>query len=244
MDLSIVIPAFNEAERLPASLASLAAYCAQQPRSVEIIIVDDGSCDATSTLPLPQVVPGRILWRRLRGETNHGKGFSVRRGMLAATGERRLFTDADLSAPIEELAKLDRALDGGADIAIGSRRCRDLIRAHQSAFRENAGRFFNRMVRFSLELPFVDTQCGFKLFTRACAEAVFPLQKIEGWGFDPELLFLARRLAYRVEEVPVVWSHAGGAKIRMFSDSLQMFRDMLRIRRLHPDLVLRNRRPR
>ncbi len=231
--LSIVIPAFNEALRLPATLAALAAYFGEQPaRHVEIIVVDDGSSDATGSLPWP--VSRSITWRRLRNESNRGKGYSVRRGMCAAMGERRLFTDADLSAPISELGKLEAALDAGADLAMGSRRQRDLIRSHQSVFRENAGRAFNKIVRWGLGLPYVDTQCGFKLFTRASAEAIFPLQKIEGWGFDPELLFLARRMGFRIEEVPVVWSHAPGAKIHLFSDSLRMFQDVARIRQLHP----------
>lgn len=232
-DLSIVIPAFNEAARLPATLRALEAYCRTQAREIEIIIVDDGSSDGTDRLALPAEVPGRTRWRRLRAEENHGKGASVRKGMLAATGERRLFSDADMSAPIEEVAKLEAALEAGADIAIGSRRRRDLIRTHQSVFRENAGRVFNRMVRAGLGLPFVDTQCGFKLFSRASAEAIFPRQRIEGWGFDPELLYLAKGMGYRVEEIPVVWSHAAGAKIRMVSDSARMFRDILRIRKLH-----------
>ncbi|MGH9467871.1 MAG: dolichyl-phosphate beta-glucosyltransferase [Terriglobales bacterium] len=231
-DLSVVIPAFNEAARLPATLAALDAYFRAQARAVEILVVDDGSSDATGTLPLP-AAGGNIVWERLRNPGNRGKGYSVRRGMLAVHGERRLFTDADLSAPIEELGKLEAALDRGADIAIGSRRRRDLIRAHQSWFRENAGRMFNRMVRVGLGLPYVDTQCGFKLFTGASAEAIFPEQHIEGWGFDPELLFLARRKGYRIEEVPVVWSHAEGAKIRMLRDSVGMARDAVSIRFRH-----------
>lgn len=229
--LSIIIPAFNEAQRLPATLAALIAYFSAPGRTVEIILVDDGSTDATATLPLPPPgSPSHLSWRRLRNPGNCGKGYSVRHGMLAATGQRLLFTDADLSAPISELARLEAAVQAGADIAIGSRRRRDLIRTHQSWFRENAGRVFNRIVRLALGLPYVDTQCGFKLFTRASAQAVFSRQQINGWGFDPELLFLARRLSFQVEEVPVVWSHAEGAKIHMLRDSLRMFADVVRIR--------------
>lgn len=231
VDLSIIIPAFNEAERLPATLAALAEHFAPQNRAVEVIVVDDGSQDATPNLPFPEA--RALHWRRLRNEGNRGKGYSVRRGMMAAAGERRLFTDADLSAPIAELSKLEAALDGGADIAMGSRRQRDLIRTHQSMVRENAGRVFNKIVRFGLGLPYVDTQCGFKLFTRASAEAIFPEQKIEGWGFDPEILYLARQKGYRVDEVPVVWAHAAGAKIRLMGDSVRMFHDIVRIRQIH-----------
>ncbi|MGH9487389.1 MAG: dolichyl-phosphate beta-glucosyltransferase [Terriglobales bacterium] len=230
-DLSVVIPAYNEARRLPATLNTLSAYFAGQNRAVEVIVVDDGSSDGTGELELPRSRPGGVRWIQLRNQHNRGKGFSVRRGMLAASGERRLFTDADLSAPIEELEKLERALDGGADIAIGSRCRRELIRAHQPRLREHAGRVFNCMVRLGLGLPFRDTQCGFKLFRHAAAASVFPRQLSEGWGFDPELLFLARRMGFRIEEVPVVWSHAEGAKIHMLGDSLRMAGDILAIRR-------------
>lgn len=231
-DLSIVIPAYNEASRLPATLDAIAGYFAPRPLRVEVLVVNDGSTDATPHLRLPLDRP-TLQWQMLHNPGNRGKGYSVRHGMLAARGERLLFTDADLSAPIGEITKLEAALARGADIAIGSRRQRDLLRVRQSRFREGAGRMFNRMVRFALDLPFVDTQCGFKLFTRRAALAIFPLQTIEGWGFDPELLFLARRLGYRIEEVPVVWSHAEGAKIHMLRDSLRMFGDVVRIRYRH-----------
>lgn len=243
--LSVIIPAYNEAERLPPTLAALAAYFAAQDRAVEVLVVDDGSSDGTATVPLrPAGAPQHITWRMLKNDGNRGKGFSVRHGMMAATGDRLLFTDADLSAPISELPRLEAALDRGADIAIGSRRQRELILAHQSWFRENAGRVFNGIVRMSLGLPYVDTQCGFKLFTREAALAVFPQQRIEGWGFDPEVLWLARRMGYEIAEVPVAWSHADGAKIRMMRDSLGMFREVLAIRRLHarePRTALRGR---
>ena len=229
MDLSIVIPAYNEAARLPATLRTLGEALGGGERRVEIIVVNDGSTDGTGEL-LRQSPGGGIHWRMLHNPGNRGKGFSVRHGMLAASGARRLFTDADLSAPITELPKLEAALDAGAGIAIGSRSRRELLGRRQSRFRENAGRMFNRIVRLSLGLPFTDTQCGFKLFTRESAEAIFPLQRIEGWGFDPELLFLARRFGLPVAEVPVVWAHADGAKIQMARDSLRMFSDVVAIR--------------
>ena len=231
-DLSIVIPAYNEAARLPAALAAIAAYVARDPRRVEVIVVNDGSADGTGALlRQPPAAPPTVTWRMLHNQGNRGKGFSVRHGMLAATGARRLFTDADLSAPIAQLPRLEAALDAGADIAIGSRSRRELLTVRQNPLRENAGRMFNLIVRLGLGLPFHDTQCGFKLFTRESAQAIFPAQRIEGWGFDPELLYLARRLRFRTREVPVVCAHAEGAKIRLVRDSLRMFGDIATIRR-------------
>ncbi|HEY7838049.1 MAG TPA: dolichyl-phosphate beta-glucosyltransferase [Terriglobales bacterium] len=233
VSLSIVIPAYNEAQRLPATLRAIAVHFSrQQPGTVEVLIVDDGSSDGTASLLTPEFTGASpILWRMLKNPGNRGKGYSVRHGMIEAAGDRMLFTDADLSAPMSELARLETALDAGADIAIGSRSRTELLQARQSWLREQAGRMFNRMVRWGLGLPFADTQCGFKLFNRPAALSIFPQQRIEGWGFDPELLFLARRYGLRVEEVPVVWAHAAGAKIRMVRDSLRMFGDLVTIRR-------------
>lgn len=230
--MSIVIPAYNEAQRLPATLAAIAAHFSHSPRWVEVLIVNDGSSDGTVNAITPELVgSSAIQWRMLHNPGNRGKGYSVRHGMTEARGERLLFTDADLSAPIGELARLEAALDAGADIAIGSRSRVELLQTRQSWFREQAGKMFNRFVRWGLGLPFHDTQCGFKLFTRASAQAIFPQQRIEGWGFDPELLFLARRYGLQVSEVPVVWAHAEGAKIHMLRDSLRMFAELVVIRR-------------
>lgn len=226
--ISIVIPAFNEAQRLPATLAAIDAYCRTRPERFELLVVDDGSTDATASLPLPPS-SSQLTWRILVSAAHHGKGCCVRRGMMEARGAMRLFTDADLSAPIAELERLEAALAAGADIAIGSRHTGRLA-VHQPRHREAAGRLFNRLVRLALGLPFADTQCGFKLFTRAAAEAIFPRQRIDGWGFDPELLYLARRARLRVAEVPVAWSHAEGAKIHLLRDSARMFADVLAIR--------------
>ncbi|MGH9480671.1 MAG: dolichyl-phosphate beta-glucosyltransferase [Terriglobales bacterium] len=232
-ELSIVIPAYNEAGRLSATLAAIAEHFRGSGRRVEVLVVDDGSTDGTAERAHPPAdAPPQLTWRLLRNPGNRGKGYSVRHGMLAATGERLLFTDADLSAPIAELARLEAALDAGqgVEIAIGSRRRRELISTHQSWFRENSGRIFNRIVRLVLGLPYADTQCGFKLFTHASARAIFSRQRIEGWGFDPELLYLARKLGFRVAEVPVVWGHAENTKIRMLRDSWRMFADVAAIR--------------
>lgn len=228
LELSIVIPAFNEEARLPLTLARLEQYVTAHKLCAEVIVVNDGSADGTAAAALH--FPASFALRVLDNPGNRGKGYSVRHGVLAARGRYVLFTDADLSAPIAEMAKLRAALESGADIAIGSRAQPALIDNHQSWFREAAGRLFNRLVVLALQLPYRDTQCGFKLFRRAAAAAIFPLQQVEGWGFDPELLFLARLQGWRVAEVPVCWSHAEGAKIHLFRDSLRMFADLARIR--------------
>ena len=227
--LSIVIPAYNEAERLPQTLEVLRRFLADFGDSAEILLVNDGSTDATAAVASGFAMPGVPL-RVLDNPGNRGKGYSVRHGMLAARGALLLFTDADLSAPIDELRKLESAVAAGADVAIGSRKRPELIRRHQSRFREWAGRCFNRFVVLTLGLPYSDTQCGFKLFRRAAAQAIFPAQRIEHWGFDPELLFLARRFGLTVAEIPVVWAHADGAKLRLGMDSAGAFLEVLQIR--------------
>jgi glycosyltransferase involved in cell wall biosynthesis len=233
IEISVVIPAYNESGRLPATLEKIRAYFEARRERVEILVVDDGSKDNTPALieafAAQPTRPG-LEFRLLRNPGNRGKGYSVRHGMLQARGELRLFTDADLSAPIAEMEKLESALIQGADAAIGSRSRSELIQAHQSRFRETAGRFFNLIVKTLLGLRFHDTQCGFKLFRAEAAQQIFPRQTIERWGFDPELLFLARIRGLRVVEVPVVWAHAEGAKINMITDSARMFLEVFQIR--------------
>jgi dolichyl-phosphate beta-glucosyltransferase len=229
-DLSIIIPAYNEESRLPETLAKIAAYIQSSNRETEVLVVDDGSTDRTAAvsesmrarLPNLRVIPNGV---------NRGKGFSVRHGMREARGRLALFTDADLSAPIDEADKLLSAVAGDYDVAIGSRAMnRKLISARQSRFREFAGIIFNTVVRLCLRLPFVDTQCGFKAFKREPCIIVFEQQRIEGFGFDPELLYLARHHGLRSTEIPVRWAHSPGTKVSMFRDSLQMFADVFIIR--------------
>jgi dolichyl-phosphate beta-glucosyltransferase len=228
-ELSIVIPSFNEELRLPASLERIAAYVNSRGLQSEVLVVDDGSSDRTAEVAASFVDRLRDL-RVLKNGRNRGKGYSVRNGMLEAKGERVLFTDADLSAPIEEADKLLSALEQ-YDVAIGSRAMnRDLIEVHESPFREFAGIIFNRIVRIVLRLPFVDTQCGFKAFRRERCRIVFEQQRIERFGFDPELLYLARHHGLKSIEIPVRWSHSPATKINMMRDSILMFADVFTIR--------------
>jgi dolichyl-phosphate beta-glucosyltransferase len=228
-ELSIVIPSFNEELRLPATLTSIANYIRASGRATEVIVVDDGSRDQTAAVAALYTnhIPGL---RVLRNSENRGKGFSVRRGMLEARGRIVLFTDADLSAPIEEAEKLLAALADN-DVAIGSRAVdRSLISVHQSRFRELAGIIFNVIVRLALRLPFVDTQCGFKAFRREPCRVIFEQQRIERFGFDPELLYLARHHGLQAVEIPVRWAHSPATKVSMWRDSVQMFLDIFVIR--------------
>lgn len=227
--LSIVIPAFNEELRLPASLERIADYLKNSCRETEVLVVDDGSRDRTAAVA--ESFRGRIpRLRVIANGSNRGKGYSVRHGMREARGDLVLFSDADLSAPIEEADKLIAALDR-YDVAIGSRALnRDLIAVHESAFREFAGMVFNRIVRFVLRLPFVDTQCGFKAFRREKCKIIFDQQRIERFGFDPELLYLARHHGLTAEEIPVRWAHSPATKVNMLRDSVQMFVDIFTIR--------------
>jgi len=231
LELSIIIPAFNEERRLPKTLERIHSYLIARGLHAEVIVVDDGSTDGTAQL----VNSFRCRYPELRllsNGQNHGKGFSVRHGMLEAAGEIALFTDADLSAPIEEADKLllplrDKQYDG----AIGSRALdRKLIAVHQSSLRETAGIIFNRVVRLVAGIPFADTQCGFKAFRRERSRRVFEQQRIEGFGFDPEILYLAQRHGLRVAEIPVRWAHDPATKVRVFSDSIRMFLNLLEIR--------------
>jgi glycosyltransferase involved in cell wall biosynthesis len=228
-ELSIVIPSFNEELRLPVTLAQIAAYLRLSGRYAEVIVVNDGSQDRTAVVAesFRQEIP---TLRVVDNGTNRGKGYSVRHGMLEAAGRIVLFTDADLSAPIEETDKLLAAL-ATCDVAIGSRALnRKLISVRQSIFREFAGVVFNWIVRLTLRLPFVDTQCGFKAFRREPSRIIFEQQRIEGFGFDPELLYLARHHGLRTVEIPVRWAHSPATKVNMLRDSVRMFIDVFVIR--------------
>lgn len=230
--LSILIPAFNEQQRLPATLKTVASYLdARAPAFAEVLVVNDGSRDGTADV-VRNFAASDARITLIENPGNRGKGYAVRHGMQKARGEWVLFTDADLSAPIEELDKLWTAVEGqGADGAIGSRALdRSLIGVHQSFFRETSGKFFNLAMRMITGLPYRDTQCGFKLFSRAATRAVSTRQRIEGFGFDVEILFIAQKHGFRILEVPVRWNNVEGTKVSLWS-GLQAFLDPLEVRR-------------
>jgi dolichyl-phosphate beta-glucosyltransferase len=227
---SFVIPAYNESVRIRPTLDELLRYTQEQNWTVEILVVNDGSTDDTAQIirEYGKLHPQVLL---VENPGNRGKGFSVRNGMLHARGDICLFTDADLSSPITEAHRLFEAIDRGADIAIGSRWLRsELQTERQPLYRQAFGRIFNLVLRVILGLRFADTQCGFKAFRRDAAQRIFPLQKIERWGFDPEILYLARRASLQVDEVPVLWAHSEGTRLNPFRDGFRMFVEVLRIR--------------
>jgi glycosyltransferase involved in cell wall biosynthesis len=229
--LSIVIPAYNEGGRISQTLGTLREYLQTNGWEVEVIVVDDGSTDATATI----VKNFGERWRQLRliqNPGNQGKGYSVKHGALQAKGDIILFTDADLSAPVEEMPKLVNPIrEGKCDLSFGSRAVdRSLIGTHQPKFRELSGRLYNLFVQMITGLPFKDTQCGFKSFRR---EAVIPaLQRltIADFGFDPELLYIAKKRGLRLKEIPVRWNHAEGTKVHFVKDAIKMFLDLAIIR--------------
>jgi dolichyl-phosphate beta-glucosyltransferase len=227
---SIILPAYNESARITATLDKILAHSTERGWNVEVIVVNDGSSDRTAEIVLEYAKKHAAL-RLLENPGNRGKGFSVRNGMLHAKGDILLFSDADLSSPIEEADKLFAAIVKGADIAIGSRWIDSRLQIRkQPLHRRIFGRIFNLALRLILGLQFKDTQCGFKAFTRRSAQAIFPQQKIERWGFDPELLYLARKFGFTVSEVPVAWAHREGTRIHPLRDGVRMFVELLRIR--------------
>ena len=228
--LSIVIPAYNEEKRLPASLDTILDFVGRRYQFIEIIVVDDGSGDGTAEC-VRQYAQTHPTVRLLQNPGNRGKGYAVRHGMLAAKGEWSLVTDADLSCPISEIDKLAQAAEReAAAVAIGSRALdRSLIGVHQPAGREHAGRIFNLLMRVITGLPFADTQCGFKLYRSDAIKEIFPKQQLDGFGFDVEDLFLARHFNFKVVEVPVRWNNVEGTKVSLLH-GLDSFIDPLRVR--------------
>jgi glycosyltransferase involved in cell wall biosynthesis len=228
--LSIVIPAFNESARIEQTLARVMECVETRGWNAEVLVVDDGSSDDTAEI-VQRWMRRYSRLNLVKNPGNRGKGYSVRNGLLQAAGEVVMFTDADLSAPMEEAERLMNAIEGGADVAIGSRwmdRTRQTI--HQPLYRRFFGRCFNRLTRTVMGLPFKDTQCGFKAFRRPAAQVIFRLQRIERWGFDPEILFIARKLHFRISEVPVTWGHDERSRISYLKDGVKMLEELASIR--------------
>ncbi|PIQ95628.1 MAG: glycosyl transferase [Nitrospinae bacterium CG11_big_fil_rev_8_21_14_0_20_56_8] len=227
--LSVVIPAYNEEHRLQRTLPLLKDYLNRQDYSWEVVVVDDGSVDRTGEISGRFFNPGQV--RVVRNERNRGKGFSVRRGVLEARGKFVLISDADFSSPIEEIEKLFLPLREGWDIAIGSRSLPNSnVVVHQAWYREGMGRCFNRMVQMLVLDGFIDTQCGFKCFFREKAAPIFSVMRVDGFSFDVEFLYLAKKRGLQVREVPVEWRHVEASRVRIWVDPINMFLDLLRIR--------------
>jgi len=228
--ISVIIPAYNEENRLPATLKRVHEYLVSKADEFEIVVVDDGSSDTTESevMRASTEMPGIRL---VKNGANMGKGFSVRQGVLASRGELVLISDADLSTPIEEVEKLIPFVEGEFDIAIGSRAMKESeLAVRQPWYREGMGRAFNALVRSLVIGGLSDTQCGFKLISKEAAKRIFERCRIDGFSFDVEVLFLAERLGYRIKEVPVKWLNSPASRVRIFRDSTRMFLDLLIIR--------------
>jgi dolichyl-phosphate beta-glucosyltransferase len=229
---SFVIPCFNEAARIGETLHLTLDYLTANAPESELIVVNDGSTDATAEMARERLKDAKIETRLLENFPNRGKGAAVRSGLLAARKPIGLFSDADLSTPLGETPKLIEPIaNGEIDIAIGSRALdRGLIGIHQPWRREQAGRAFNLLVRFATGLPFWDTQCGFKTFRLDVCRPILETARLDGFAFDVELLYLAQHAGLRIREIPVRWNHAEGSKVRFFHDSLRMLREVIALR--------------
>jgi glycosyltransferase involved in cell wall biosynthesis len=228
--LSIIIPAYNESARIGSALTQVLACVHERKWAAEVIVVNDGSKDDTAAIVRAAAALHPIL-KLVENPVNRGKGFSVRNGMLHAQGDVMMFTDADLSSPMEETERLLAAIRDGADIAIGSRWLdKGRQTKHQPLYRQMFGRCFNAVTRLIMGLPFADTQCGFKAFRREAAYTVFQLQRIERWGFDPELLFIALKRGYKVQEVPVTWGHDERSRLSYLKDGIKMLEELVYVR--------------
>lgn len=226
--LSIIIPAYNEAARLPDTLAQLHAFLNTQPYPAEILVIENGSTDGT--LAIARGLQAAIPILTVLHEDTPGKGWAVRQGMLAARGQYRFICDADLSMPVSEIPRFLPPALPGAPVAIASREAPGAIRYDEPELRHLIGRTFNTLVRLLLLPGLNDTQCGFKCFSEQAAERIFPMLTIRGWTFDVEALFIARRLGYPVTEVPIPWRHKPNSRMRVLPASLQMGFDLLRVR--------------
>lgn len=230
--ISVVIPAYNEGHRIGDSLRQTVAYLETNSPQSELIVVNDGSSDATSAIARHALTNAKIDHRLLENSPNQGKGHVVRKGLLAATKPVALFFDADLSTPLSEIPKvIEPIANGDVDLAFGSRALdRSLIGTQQSWVRDRGGRVFNLLVRLTSGLPFWDTQCGFKAFRMEVCRPIIARALVAGFAFDVELLYLARQAGLRLREIPVRWNHAQGSKVRFLHDSVRMLREILALR--------------
>jgi dolichyl-phosphate beta-glucosyltransferase len=226
--LSIILPVHNEERRLPPALEKIDAFIRAQSYSIEVVLVENGSSDAT--LAVANSFLSRLPSLRVIQESASGKGLAVRRGMLEAQGDYRIFCDIDFSMPVEEINRFIPPSLPQMDVAIASREAPGAKRYGEPPMRHFIGRGFNALVRLFALPGLQDSQCGFKCFRAEVAERIFPLQTINGWTFDVEVLFIARRMGYRVKEVPIPWYYDSESKIRVFGDSVHMFLDLITIR--------------
>jgi glycosyltransferase involved in cell wall biosynthesis len=226
--LSIVIPAFNEAERLPPTLVQLGGFVRGEGLDAEIVVVDDGSQDDTAAVVRDAAARDPLV--RLIAAPHRGKGAAVRRGMLETDGAIRVMCDADLSMPTQELPKLLAAIGTGADVALATREGAGARRIGEPFMRHLMGRVFNTLVRLLAVRGLNDTQCGFKAFTAGSAEALFGRATIDGFGFDVEVLYLARKRGLRLAEVPIAWYYQASSRVSPLRDTIRMVRDVLRVR--------------
>ena len=229
--VSVIVPAYDEASRIERMLGEAVSYFRARGRSVEILVVDDGSQDDTSAV-VRGVARSAPEVRLIRLAQNHGKGYAVRTGMVNASGARVLFADADGATPMAEIERLDQALDQGADVAVGSRAFVHAgVQVKRKWYRHVMGRTFHGMVALLSVRGVRDTQCGFKLFRRDVAVDLFSVSRIDGYGFDLEILYVAKRRGYRIAEIPVNWNDQAGSKVRVLRDGLRMWLDLLAVRR-------------
>lgn len=235
MKFSVIIPAYNEEHRIGQTLRAIDEFIRARNLDCELIVVDDGSSDRTAEVVRQEFAEmGGGNRRLLLNGRNRGKGFSVRRGMLEARGDFLLFSDADLSTPIEELDKLKTAMDEGCDIAIGSRSVPgSRVEIHQNFMREMMGKIFNRIARFLTFRAIQDSQCGFKGFKREAAYDLFGSSRIDGFSFDAEILFLAQQRGYKVKEIPVIWRNSSASKVEILRDPIKMLWELFLIRVWH-----------
>ena len=226
--LSIIIPAHNEALRLPATLARVADFVRAQSYPCEVLVVENGSKDETAALA--RAWQEKLPELRVLSLEAPGKGNAVKVGMLAARGDCRYMADADLSVPVEQTPRFLDAIQAGADVAIGSREAPGALRIGEPIYRHWSGRVFNLLVRWWVLPGIQDTQCGFKCFSAKSAEALFPLQTMDGWSFDVEVLAAAQQNGFRVQEVPVTWTYGTGSRIKPLRDAFALLRELWKIR--------------